>query len=187
MDELIERLLSLASKKGRLLIAIDGRGGSGKSTLAKYLASIIPNVTVVPIDDFLHSGLLKPEIERLKKEVLVPFRNGEVATYQKYDWESCKLSDVKTIKHQGILIVEGSYSLSEGIVNLFDYKIWIEYPEDLSLERGLKRDRDEYKVDTSEYWNKWVIKEREYIQEENPQEKSDYIVDGSQAFTSKKS
>lgn len=182
MDELIRQLLLLASKKDRLLIAIDGRGGSGKSMLAKYLQGKIPNSTILPSDDFLHSGLLKPEIERLKKEVLIPFKNGKVASYQKYNWESHELSDFRTIKPEGVLIVEGVYTLSDEMVNLFDYRIWIEYPADLGKARGLKRDRKEYKVETGEYWDKWIVKEKEYIEKEHPQEKANYIVEDNLEF-----
>lgn len=184
MDTLVEKLKELAANKERILVAIDGRGGSGKSTLARYLQNKIPDAKILSGDDFLHDALLKPEIERLKEEVLLPFSNGETITYRKFDWETGELMAPQSIDPTGMLIVEGVYTLSEEIVNLFDYKIWVEYPADMALARGLARDRDEYhKVEPDAYWDQWVALEKEYIEHEKPQDKADYIIDGKQNFT----
>lgn len=181
ISEIIYDIQSLVTKKLSVIVGIDGRGGSGKSTLAKYLQSEIPNTKILCADDFLHNTLLKPEIKRLKQEVLIPFACGKVATYRKFDWNSGELLEPQNIQPKGILIVEGVYALSQEIVDLFDYKIWVEYPADLALARGITRDREEYNiVEPEEYWDQWVNKEKEYIVHESPQNKADCIVDGSQ-------
>lgn len=140
------------------LIAIDGRSGSGKSYLAKKLSEVIPNVTIISLDEFdLYEGDLN--IQKVINEVIEP------------------------IKHeQGnkITLLEGIFSLNSKLESYYDLKIWVECTAETGYKRGLQRDKELNGIDNSDKWiNYWLPKEEEYIQTEKPQKKADFIIDGS--------
>lgn len=87
----------IRSKKGKLLIAIDGYGGSGKSTLALSLAQTSQEISLVSIDDFYlpsyapdHShASIGPYFDwrRIEQQVLIPLQNSQNGRDQRYDWD----------------------------------------------------------------------------------------------------
>ncbi len=69
----------------------------------------------------------------------------------------------------------------EMLNDYYDFRIWIESSPEVGFQRGLLRDKTEYKVDTEDDWiNKWMPEEKRYIEAHKPQEKADYIVDGNE-------
>lgn len=173
LSELVEKITASPRKNPTKLIAIDGRGGSGKSTLATQLSELLPESSIVHIDDFDYP---RTDRQRLIDQVLFPLKNNQTARYQRYDSKTKKLAEWHEIMPGGIVIVEGVSTLHDILFQHFDYKIWIEYPADLGYQRGLERDRNIYKVDTKDEWlNVWLPSEKKYIEEQQPQKKADYI------------
>lgn len=175
MKELLETLNNLPRKQSTLLIGIDGLGGAGKSTVAKFIKENIPSTTIVEMDDFYVPELTRDDWDRVYAQVIKPLRNDSVVSYQRFDWDSKKLAEWHTIKPGGVVVVEGVYSLHEKFRGAYDYKIWVECPYEIRLQRGLKRDGE----DARSWWvNEWMPKEDEYKKSQKPQQAADIVIDG---------
>jgi uridine kinase len=144
-----------------LLVAIDGYGGSGKSTFTAILqgalrgAGVTP-VTIVEADGFVMNlreedwrpipsmpGERAPyriDVDRLCREVLEPLRSGLSAQFVHRDWWYVERVEVRTVSSQGIVLVEGTYSLDGRLRDFYDEQIFIECPKEVALERALARD-----------------------------------------------
>lgn len=171
-QDLLEKLPSLNKKT--LLIAIDGRGGSGKSTLADLLKKHFPKSAVVRLDDFAYPDT---DRERLLEQVVKPLKSNMPAKYQRYDWGTKQLAEWHEIQPGQMIIIEGVSTLHDLLNDYYDFRIWVECPAEIGLQRGLKRDISEYKVDTKDQWiNEWMPAEKKYIEEQKPQEKADFVV-----------
>jgi len=177
VHNLINTLSALPGTHGTLLVAIDGRGGSGKSTLASAILRGWSNATVVHLDDFATpSGEI--DRQRLLAQVILPLRQNREAHYERYDWATSRLAESHTIVPGGVVIVEGVGTLFDLLVHHYDYKIWIACPADIGFQCGLMRDKNAYGVDTTDSWlNEWLPKEQRYIEEQQPQDRADIIVD----------
>jgi uridine kinase len=116
---------------GTFIIAIDGRCCAGKTTLARCLARKL-KANVFHIDDFF----LPPErrerkiaghidIERFKKEVLLPIARGQEATCRAYDCKSGKTKRAAKKPAKNAAIIEGCYSTHPKLVNYYDYKVFL--------------------------------------------------------------
>jgi hypothetical protein len=59
-------------------------------------------------------------------------------------------------------------------------KIWIDYPAELGLERGVARDRSREGLDSTDMWkNFWMPLEAKYRLEQAPDRSADFIIDGA--------
>ena len=176
MRELIEKINSLREKQSLVLVGVDGLGGAGKSTVAKYIKENIPDTTIVEMDDFYIPELERTDWDRLYEQVIGPLHNNSSASYQRFDWDTKKLAEWHTIEPKGVIVIEGVYVLREKIRDAYDYKIWVETPYELRLQRGLERDGEEAR---SQWVDEWMPKEEEYKKSQKPHECADIIVDGS--------
>lgn len=165
--------------QGAVLVGIDGCGGSGKSTAAEQLADALGNAQVIHVDDFykprerrikiteqtpVHINF---EFERLKQECLKPLINGSVASHQALNGE------VLEIQPSGYVIVEGLGTLGAELSRYFDYKIWVDSPEDVRRQRGIKRDS----VEWTKIWdNEYLPQDARYVKEQAPQNEADWIL-----------
>jgi uridine kinase len=181
ISSIISNIQKISTKTEPLLIAIDGVGGSGKTSLAKYLQNKLKNCFIVQLDDFYSPKIKASDILRIKDQVILPLKNKKEGKFQIYDWKTDKLSDWQTIKPEGKIIIEGVYAMDKQIISYYDVKIWIEYPPELGFKRGVSRDITGDGVDNSEKWIKdWMPLEKQYIIDQNPKSKADYIIDGNE-------
>jgi uridine kinase len=188
MGELIKAIKIMPRKQSTLLIGVDGCGGSGKSTLAKMLKEELPEVTVVHKDDFyLPSSLLlkdepanKPigadfDWQRLSDQVLNPLSKDQDGHYQRYDWDSDSMAEFHTVPAGGIVIIEGVYSTRQELEHYYDWKIWVDCPREIRLDRGIQRDGAEARA----MWeNNWMVAEDLYVQQQKPHERADIVILG---------
>ena len=122
-----------------LLVAVDGRGGSGKSTFAQQLIAALTAagaglVTLVPLDGYVLNAreedwLALPgrpelrvphrvEVERLRREVLVPLRAGAPGHYRGCEWWDPTSVEEFEVPAQGVVVVEGCYGVMAGLREL---------------------------------------------------------------------
>lgn len=173
IDKLLHKILSLSATKEMVFIAIDGMPGGGKSTLTKHIIQRIPHIKLVRMDSFFNPSLNTDEFKRLKENVLIPLKNNKIANFKVYDWKEKKLTDADPIEPGGIILVEGISSMEKDLIDLYDYKIWIDCPPEVGLERSLARDKGHFR----ELWiNKWIPETIQYIKEQKPHLKADLII-----------
>lgn len=150
--KIIKKELHNLKNESTVYIAVDGRSGSGKTTFATKLKKQLKSSEVVHIDKY---NLYEPELscDKLISEVF------------------------KSDKNKKYVIIEGVFSLLKEFRLYYSYKIWIDLPEKVGFERGLKRDIMLNGIDNSDKWrNYWLPKERDYILRDKPKECADYIV-----------
>jgi uridine kinase len=186
-----------------LLVAIDGYGGSGKSSFTTLLygalrsAGVTP-VTIVEADGFVLNlreedwrpipsmqGERAPyqiDLDRLRQEGLEPLRNGSPAQFLHRDWWHPEKAEVRTVLSQGIVLVEGTYTLHGRLREFYDERIFIECPPELALERALARDipPGEDRVGELAWREVHHPAESAYISEQNPRADAHVVVDSSQ-------
>ncbi len=177
-QKLIEEI-SGRKVKGALIIAIDGCGGAGKSTTATVLTSKLSDSQIVHIDDFYKPKEKRIEInektpvhinfefDRLKQEVLEPLRHHSAASYQTPEGKSL------TVQPSGYVVVEGLGTLGKDLKDYFDYKIWVDSPEDIRRQRGIGRDSEEW----TRIWDyEYLPQDARYVREQAPQSVADWIL-----------
>jgi uridine kinase len=187
-DDILRRIEGLRQKKSQVIVAIDGRGGAGKSSLARALVSRLsrsahiehdwfhlPKVQVLDAHRFDHA--------RLISEVISPFQSGTPKlNFLRYNW--CYLAGIPdgfhatpiAIEDKEILVIEGCETLHQALVPYLDLAIWVDTDPKVSLERGIRRDIDEYKLDpqtVNASWKEWSAWEAERLAHDDRRSRAD--------------
>lgn len=164
------------------IVGIDGRGGAGKSSLAEALAALDPTVTIVHVDDFYDPTTDRTEIgatidwRRVVDQVLAPLHSDHPGRYQRFDWDSQSLEEWHDVPTGGIVILDGVYSLRRELADHLTYRIWLEVPRDVGMERGIARDGQASRT----WWlDEWMPDEDRYVAEQRPGDAADVVIDGS--------
>lgn len=184
-------------------MAIDGLGGSGKSTFTALLHGAlqgagVTSVTTVEADGFVMNlreedwrplpsmpGMRAPyriDVERLRREVLEPLRSGLSAQFVHRDWWDAERTEVRIVHSQGIVLVEGMYTLDRRLRDFYDERIFLECPKELALQRALARDIPHGDDPVGELAWREVHgpAESAYVSEQNPRVAAHVVVDSSQ-------
>lgn len=187
IEELYKHFMKNKESNKTILIGIDGCGGAGKSTFAERIKIVDPeNVTVVHMDDFYKTSKQREVIEkeiggnwdcdRVKDQILLPLSKDQHTRYQRYDWDTDKLAEWIDVLAGGVVIMEGCYSLIEGLRNYYHFTIWMDTPRDIRLSRGIERDGEEKR----HLWEDlWMPAEELYMKIQKPIENADFIIDGT--------
>ncbi|MGG4265980.1 uridine kinase family protein [Peribacillus simplex] len=189
IKNLIAEIHEIPQKRSPYIMAIDGRGGSGKSTLASRIQAECPGSAVVHMDDFYLPSSKRIQLppapkqigadcdwERVFNQILKPLTVGKDARYQRYDWETDTMAEWHIVPAEGLVIIEGTYSIRNELAGSHDFTIWVECPRDQRLKRGLERDGE----DARQMWeDNWMIHEDLYVDAQRPQERANLVVDGT--------
>jgi hypothetical protein len=166
-----------ASGTGIRLVGVDGPSGSGKSMLAVRLAARA-SAPVVEIDDFVSWSDFAGWWPRFERQVLSPLLSGAEARYQVRDWANDELGTSldgwKTLAWAPLVILEGVTCTRLAAANRLAYRIWVDAPEDLRLQRGLERDGTSHR----QLWLTWMAEEREFFATDGTRARADLRVTG---------
>lgn len=180
----IENLAALAVQSKRLIVAIDGDAGSGKSTLAQKLKQTL-GAQIIHIDDFFLQAhqrtparLLETggnlDYERFEQEVLQNLRKNISFDYRKFDCSTMQLGGCAHIECDGIIVVEGVYSLSPRFCRDYDMKVFLKIERDAQLARILERGGKEK---CEQYKNLWIPLENKYFAEFQIESAADIVIE----------
>lgn len=184
VQEIVKRINKNRATTKPTIIAIDGFGGAGKSTFATMLKDYLGSAYIVEIDDFFLKDVISDahksnfDRARLKKQVLIPLREGRVASYQKLEWDFNKLSEFYDIPAVEYVIIEGVSSFHPDIEGYIDYKIWIDTPADTAKKRMIDRDRA-LGNEHGDLWEHWTKSFQEYKDLYKPETRADSIISGN--------
>ena len=142
MEELVALITSLAARAPLTMVAIDGPSGSGKSTLSAILHRSLPGSQLVDIEHFYTDigvdppdGLSPHEAyeqhvdwQALDAQVLRPLRRREPGSYRPYDWIAEKRSDSAEVRPEGIVLVDGVYSMRPELMDAYDLTVYVDTP-----------------------------------------------------------
>lgn len=199
INRLADSILAKCGKMKTAIIGIDGLGGAGKSTVSKHIAEALSdkgiNTVVFHIDDFIHPKSIRynekyPQWEcyyylqwrydYLVNEILLPIKNGSFkGTAELYDKDNdCYVKTYPNVPEECAVILEGVFLMREELAGLFDYMIYIDVPEEIRLERVLKRDvyiGGEESI-RRKYEQRYFPAERFYSEKYSPQLSADFII-----------
>jgi uridine kinase len=187
LQDVLHRAWAATRHPGLCVVGIDGAGAAGKTSLAITLAaaSTTPAV-VVRFDDFylpkarraplVHGHPPEPNFDwqRLRCEVLLPLSEGRPARYQRYDWDDDVLAEWNDVPAEGLVVIEGVYVTRSQLRSFYDFRIWVQTPRDVRLDRAVARDGEDAR---GQWEDEWMPAEDEYIARENPAASADWIFD----------
>jgi uridine kinase len=159
------------------VLGIGGCGGAGKTTLARRLAERVEGAQVVATDEFWTGSSF--DLERLRVAVLDPLLAGSVATFDSWNWATKTRRAGRTVRPEGVIIVEGVCALHQMFRADLAVRIWVDAPPEVRLERGVARDGEASRMT----WETvWMPNEMAYIERDDPIGCAHLIVDGTLPF-----
>ena len=169
---------------GPVLIGIDGIGGAGKTEFAKRLQAFLPSALVISMDSFIDKTKLHAtswdtgafDRARLEREVLKPLTHERSASYEKLDWDSEQLSAPQPVPPSLYVIVEGQTAIHPDIAHYYDYRVWINTPPEVAMQRGMARD-SQAGNDNDHMWPVWARNDQDYIKRHHPDDGVDFVFD----------
>ena len=157
------------------VIAIDGPAGSGKTTLATELSAVLPNCTVVHMDD-LYDGwnqdLITELPQRIKKQILVPLSKLQTAEFVTYNWHAKLFDSSQTISNPEFIILEGVGAANPSNSEYFALRIWVEAEPSKLLDRLITRDGKQFR----EQLAAWQVHEARYFNQLHVRKSCDLVV-----------
>ena len=165
-------------------VGIDGRGGAGKSSFAEELGQFLPGSVVVPLDDFVLLNRIADndwegvwDRDRLRHEVLTPYRQRRSFSYYPVNWETGKPGPLRTAHDVDYLVIEGITALHPDLRDCYDVTVWIDTPADIAVARGLERDQGAF--DTA-MWAVWRGNDDRYQRTMSQAPPIDVVVDNAE-------
>lgn len=178
----LEALVSaVASLESPAAVGLSGFGGAGKSTLAAALAEAVPDIAIVPGDGFLLRGpcgvvdddWAGVDRDRLRRQVLEPFRAGLAVRWDAYGWEADAWFP-KELPPGGVLVVEGIGLIHPSLH--WDLTGWLDVDPDVALARAVARDTELGHDLTG--WDVWHQTDRRFVARHRPDLAADLVLPG---------
>ena len=182
-DRIKERIDSLLTRDGNVVVAIDGSCTAGKTTLAAYLEKEY-DCNLIHMDDFfLRPQQRTPEryaeaggnvdYERFREEVLENLLAGKAFSYRPYNCSTGTLKDPVQVQPKKLTIVEGTYSQHPYFGDCYDLRIYLQVSEELREERIRKRPPFLHQ----RFFEEWIPMEQLYFKTFAIGENSDLSLD----------
>ena len=186
LDDLVALINSLASRTQLTMVAIDGPSGSGKSTLSRTLQGRLPGSQVVDLEYFYSDVGVDPpdglspeqcyeqhfDWRALDAQVLRPLRRGEPGSYQLYDWITGHRGDWVTVRPDGIVLIDGLYSMRPELTDAYDLTVYVDTPPAERSSRLATRQ------DNPLWVERWAIGFNWYIDHMRVKERADIVITG---------
>lgn len=183
------RALELLSRTRKpAIVAVDGRCGSGKTRFAQLAYCLLP-CQVVHLDDFylppdrrapgwesVHAGNM--DLERFRREVLLPAREGRLETYRPYRCQTGRLGETVELDGSPLTLVEGSYSHHPDLAQAYQAKIFLTCTLEEQTLRLKRREGENYPM----YETCWGPLEERYFQVYDIEKKADLVLDTTDFF-----
>ncbi|MFJ1973448.1 uridine kinase [Streptomyces sp. NPDC087903] len=160
MHDLAARLRRLPPSCGPVrLIGVDGHAGSGKSTFAGRLARALDDAPVLHLDDIASHDEQFDWTGRLLAQVIEPFGRGASARYTPYDWHGRRFGPPRALPPAPVVLVEGVGAGRRALRPHLARLLWLELSPEEAWTRGRLRDGEEQR----DFWDGWVLAEREHF------------------------
>lgn len=175
----MEKRLELR-ENGTVLVGVDGPCATGKTTFSMELAKTFSG-KVVHIDDFflpfdqrgkkeeLASNINKPSI---LEQVLRPLSQHKTTTFQPYSCKKGAYESEVRLTPEGLVIVEGVYSLLPEFRDFFHVKIYLKAQWQVRKERLLSRGSS-----LEQFEAEWIPRENLYFEQCQVEEACDFVIE----------
>ena len=170
LQEVLEILSERKKTSTRLFVTLDGPCATGKTTLARQLAEACQG-QVIHTDDFVIPHARKtPEqlaipggncdVDRLVREVVLPYTQGRPVRYRRYDFRADRLLPAEPLAETGLLILEGSYCNLPPIRERADLRLFLTASRETRVARLRKR---ESPASLQRFFDLWIPLEDAYF------------------------
>ena len=163
----------LDGHSGTRWVGIDGFGATGKTTLAAAVAAELPGSVVVHVDDFARPDVATWELDRFRRQVLVPLTAGRPARYQRWGWGTDTGTEWQDVPPGVPVVVEGVSSTDERLGVPWDVRVWVEADREVRLARARERDGEAM---LDRWLTDWMPSEERYAAAQRPRERADFWV-----------
>ena len=197
IDEVATDLLARGA--GRPRVAVDGFTAAGKTSFGHELAEALSRtgrpVLRASLDDFKRPWAERHRYDResgegyyrnafdydaLSRLLLGPFAAADAAGCALCSIDPLTQTDHSTeltpIEPDAVLVVDGVFALRRELDHHWDYRIWLDVPEDVSLRRGRARDGA---VDGAVHRSRYLPAERIYLADADPVGRADVVIDNA--------
>ena len=146
------------------------------------------HATVVHTDDFASWDNPTEWYKDMIEHIFIPIEKGtKTLTYHLSVWEKGKSrGKIENQPVTKIMIVEGVGSSRLEFRQYLDFCIFVDVPESICVERGVRRDLADtpYKseVEVKKLWIEWMEEEEKYFSKHKPIENADAVLDGTKPF-----
>lgn len=205
LDSIAEKILEIRVSHP-VRVGINGVDGSGKTYFAKDLADALRaktnrDVIVVSIDAFHHPRAHRYQKGResaegfyhdsfqydaVRDELLAPLGESGDRKYRAaafdHGSDNPVISEQETATDDAILILEGLFLFRDEIRDELDYKIYLDVPFEVTLQRMLERDKGNFssKAELTRMFNiRYKAGQELYIKDARPQDVADVVVDNA--------
>jgi uridine kinase len=195
-----------ATRPARLRVVVDGLTGAGKTTFADELASVVRSLgrstLRASLDDFKHpwrhsrahdydrvsgEGYYRNPHDFASAQALLlqpagPMGNGIVVLCAHDPLTGIdRRSTVVEAPSDAVLIIDGVFGMRPEYNDFWDVRIWLKADPAVALARGIGRDTELEGHDEAVrvHVERFAVGERLYVDEVDPVEKADIIVDNT--------
>lgn len=199
MKNTLNNIINKIAANNIRVIGIDGLGGAGKSTISEILCKELEDnnyhVILLHVDDFIYERDIRYNSEYPEwqcyyelqwrfdyfSETIKKIKNSkrDYIDIELYDKDNnTYFQQCFPIHNNTIVIAEGIFLQKKEFNTVFDYMIYIDVPENVRLERVLKRDLyigDKQEI-IAKYKNRYFPAEHKYIEEYRPKSNADFVI-----------
>ncbi len=184
-EERVDFVLKEIKRTKPHVIVIDGPCASGKTTLVDDLRKRI-DFSIVRMDDFfLPPGLRTLErcsekggnihYERFIEEVIRPIEEKRSFSYRRFSCATLSYSGLVDVDIEGLIVVEGSYSLHPKFPPYWDLSFFLTVDEAEQIRRLSLRSGEKL----NDFLTKWIPLEREYFDSFAIEKRASFILQHS--------
>lgn len=159
-EKIMQMIEGKLEKTDYLIVGISGGSCSGKSRIAKELKQLLSErkieARIVHLDDYYKSIGPIPEEKSeynfdepaalemdLLAEHLSELKSGMSIKKPVYDFKSHTRVSYESVVPTKIMLLDGLFALHETLKEYLDLKIFVHCPEEIRLERRIRRDTEE--------------------------------------------
>ena len=185
ISDIVAAVERLRTELGRVAVGVSGHAGAGKSVLTHQIVDAAEDAVRVRGDDFLDpirahqrsrdwDGV---ERERLRAEVLEPFRAGRDIAVRPLNWNTGQLGAPTPLPRASVLVIDAIGIFHPELLPWFDLTVWVDADLRTAQSRGMARDRAAG-LDHDRLWTDvWTPNDREFEQMFSPRAHAALVVD----------
>jgi hypothetical protein len=153
--------------------------------LARRVVDLVHGAVRVRGDDFLDPARVHRrssdwdgvDRERLRSEVLEPFRAGRDVEIRQLDWDTGLLGEPTPLPRTSVLVIDAIGIFHPDLLPWFDLTVWVDADLMVAKERGMARDRAAG-MDHDRLWAEvWSPNDDEFEQMFSPRAHADLVLD----------
>jgi uridine kinase len=185
VSDIVAEIERIRAELGRVCVGVSGHAGAGKSVLAHKIVDATDDAARLRGDDFLDPIRAHQrsrdwdalERDRLRSEVLEPFRAGRAIEVRSLDWDTRQLGAPTPLPQASVLVIDAIGILRPELLPWFDLTVWVDADLGQSQSRGMARDRAAGHDHDQLWTDVWTPNDQAFEQMFSPRTHADLVFD----------